>query len=172
MRAVRRIRLPPTNRHVVRNPDHGSQPPYGGRPAVIRAALYVPGRTPIDAGPKSGSGTSAAYNRRDSSRATASTEVNHFVRSMQTRAPAQFGILRLAQLPPRISPAKCLILRHTRSCRSPAHKQKVLGRLRRSCIGGARGFARTRAGCEGYTTKRDTHSVWPLPPQFSTHLFF
>src|ERR1035441_346746 len=41
--------------------------------------------------PKSASGISAAYNRRDSSRATASTEVNHFVRSMQARVPAQFG---------------------------------------------------------------------------------
>ena len=27
------------NRDLVLNPDHGSQPPYGGRPAAIRAAL-------------------------------------------------------------------------------------------------------------------------------------
>ena len=95
--------------------------------------------------PRSLLGHNAAYNRRDCFRVTARTKVNHFVRSMQTRAPAQFGILRLAQLPPRISPAKCLIMRHTRSCRSPAHKQKISGTaatsapsnrcspLRRSC---------------------------------------
>src|SRR5450755_1240475 len=83
---------------------------------------------PGNAAPKS-AGRYAAYNRRDCFRATARTKVNHFVRSLQTRAPAQFGILRLAQLPRRLSPAKCLIMRHTRSCRSPAHKQKIVGGL-------------------------------------------
>lgn len=44
---------PARHRHLVSNPDQGTQPPYGGRPAAVRAALYVPERTPIDAGQKS-----------------------------------------------------------------------------------------------------------------------
>src|SRR5271165_7464763 len=38
-------------------------------------------------------------------------------------------ILRLAQLPSRIGPAKCLILCRSKSCGPPAHKHKISGRL-------------------------------------------
>lgn len=72
-------------------------------PSNARLVHLLPG----DAFPRS-AGTYAAYNRRDCFRATASTEMNHFVRSMQTRAPAQFGILRLAQLPPANLPRQVL----------------------------------------------------------------
>ena len=45
------------------------------------------------------------------------------------------SIPRLAQLPPRILPAKCLILWPPKSCGSPAHKQKISGNLHRRYIG-------------------------------------
>ena len=45
------------------------------------------------------------------------------------------GILRLAQSPLRIYSAKCLILRPVKSRVSLAHKQKISGRLQKSCMG-------------------------------------
>jgi hypothetical protein len=103
--------------------------------------------------PRSLLGHYAAYNRRDCFRATARTKVNHFVRSMQTRAPAQFGILRLAQLPPRIRRAKSLILWHWMPFGFAAHKQMVLALRCGSC-------SRARYHC------RDTPPIrWGgLPP--------
>lgn len=49
---------------------------------------------------------------------------------MQTRAPGQIGILRLAQSPQRIWAAKTLILWQVKSCVSLAHNHKISGGLR------------------------------------------
>src|SRR5271157_2717407 len=37
---------------LIRNPEHGPQPPQGGRPAAVRAALYVPIRDSHRRGPE------------------------------------------------------------------------------------------------------------------------
>ncbi len=47
------------------------------------------------------------------------------------KGTAQNGILSLAQLPPRICLAKCLILWPVKSCAYLAHKHKVSGRMHR-----------------------------------------
>jgi hypothetical protein len=78
-----------------------------------------------------------SVNGAESLRRSASFKGN-LIRSIQARHAAA-GILRLAQLPPRICPSKCLVLRHTRSCRYVAHKQKILGR--RICAKGAEMFS-------------------------------
>jgi len=46
-----------------------------------------------------------------------------------------------------IYPAKCLILQHTRFCGSPAHKQKISGRLH-CTLAGQRTGATRRFGSE------------------------
>ncbi len=44
------------------------------------------------------------------------------------------GILQLAQLPPGLHAAKCLLLRRMRLFGSPAHKQKISGRMPRDAF--------------------------------------
>ena len=48
---------------------------------------------------------------------------------MQAKAPAQTGILLLAQLPRRICLRKCLRLLPSKEVKVLAHKQKISGRL-------------------------------------------